>query len=298
MSTTEKKNAVSGDNKENESESCIPTKKSSGANKAWKISDFDMGKALGKGRFGHVYCARETKSGYVVALKIMFKNQIKDANLQHQVRREVEIQSHIKHKNICRLYGYFHDDRRVYIILEFCKNGNLFTKLKEVKKFESIEAARYVREIAEGLVYIHKLNVIHRDLKPENVLLGRNNEVKLADFGWCVFTPQSRRQTFCGTMDYLSPEMLNGVSHDKKIDHWALGCIAFELLTGYPPFVGDRMDPTVEVTRSLIVSGKIDFMNAKEVTEQEQEIVDALVKLEPNDRIELAELLKMRWLAE
>jgi hypothetical protein len=66
MSTTEKKNAVSGDNKENESESCIPTKKSSGANKAWKISDFDMGKALGKGRFGHVYCARETKSGYVV----------------------------------------------------------------------------------------------------------------------------------------------------------------------------------------------------------------------------------------
>ena len=72
-----------------------------------------------------------------------------------------------------------------------------------MKKFESIEAARYVREIAEGLVYIHKLNVIHRDLKPENVLLGRNNEVKLADFGWCVFTPQSRRQTFCGTMDYL-----------------------------------------------------------------------------------------------
>ena len=65
----------------------------------------------------------------------MFKNQIKDANLQHQVRREVEIQSHIKHKNICRLYGYFHDDRRVYIILEFCKNGNLFTKLK-VRKLD------------------------------------------------------------------------------------------------------------------------------------------------------------------
>jgi len=304
MSTTESQNKsdasskLSGDNKENESESCVPTKKSSGANKAWKIGDFDVGKALGKGRFGHVYCARETKSGYVVALKIMFKNQIKDANLQHQVRREVEIQSHIKHKNICRLYGYFHDDRRVYIILEFCKNGNLFTKLKEVKKFESIEAARYVREIAEGLDYIHKLNVIHRDLKPENVLLGRNNEVKLADFGWCVFTPQSRRQTFCGTMDYLSPEMLNGVSHDKKIDHWALGCIAFELLTGYPPFVGDRHNPTVEVTRSLIISGKIDFEKAKEVNEQEQEVVDALVKLEPNDRIELAELLKMRWLAE
>jgi len=74
------------------------------------------------------FSLRETNG--ILALKIMFKNQIKDANLQHQVRREVEIQSHIKHKNICRLYGYFHDDRRVYIILEFCKNGNLFTKLK------------------------------------------------------------------------------------------------------------------------------------------------------------------------
>ncbi|CAG5112587.1 Oidioi.mRNA.OKI2018_I69.chr2.g6785.t1.cds [Oikopleura dioica] len=279
-----------GDNKENK-----PT--GGAATKSWKIGDFSMGKALGKGRFGHVYCAKETKSGYVVALKVMFKNQIKEANLQHQVRREVEIQSHIKHKNICRLYGYFHDDRRVYIILEYCKNGNLFTKLKEEKKFESVEAARYVREIAEGLDYIHKLNVIHRDLKPENVLLGRNNEVKLADFGWCVFTPQSRRQTFCGTMDYLSPEMLNGVSHDKKIDHWALGCIAFELLTGYPPFVGDKRNPTVETTRQLIISGTIDFDSATEVSKEAREVVDGLVQLEPADRIELVELLKMRWLA-
>ena len=67
----------------------------------------------------------------------------------------------------------------------------------------SKEASRYVREIAEGLAHIHKLNVIRRDLKPENVLLGKNNEEKLADFGWCVHTPQSRRQTFCGTLDYL-----------------------------------------------------------------------------------------------
>ena len=158
----------------------------------------------------------------------MFKNQIRDAGLQHQVRREVEIQSHIKHKNICRLYGYFHDAKRVYIILEYCVNGNLYLKLKVsflrkknakkkrfLKKFKkyfffqdqmrmtSKDAARYVHEIAEGLIHIHKLNVIHRDLKPENVLLGKKDEVKLADFGWCVHTPQSRRQTFCGTLDYL-----------------------------------------------------------------------------------------------
>ena len=122
----------------------------------WKIEDFQLGKTLGKGRFGSVYLAKEKKSNYVVgkwfnlvsqnrttknnarsweykinsALKVLFKTEIREASLQHQVRREVEIQSHIRHKNICRLYSYFHDASRVYIILEYCVNGNLFKKLK------------------------------------------------------------------------------------------------------------------------------------------------------------------------
>ena len=125
--------------------------------KEWKFDDFKIGKSIGKGRFGSVYVAKEKKSSYVVgmsthilrivayvlvthsptqyltffsALKILFKKQIRDEDLQHQVRREVEIQSHLKHKNICRLYGYFHDDKRLFIILEYCKNGTLRKKLK------------------------------------------------------------------------------------------------------------------------------------------------------------------------
>ena len=136
------------------------------------------------------------------------------------MRREVEIQSHLKHKNICRLYAYFHDEKRLYIVLEFCKNGSLYTKLKvrsstgksefwiRLQKMPSSrlsldETGRYVVQITSALDYIHNVDVIHRDLKPENVLLGSKDEAKLADFGWCVHTPQSRRNTFCGTLDYL-----------------------------------------------------------------------------------------------
>jgi len=267
-------------------------KENANSKQSWKLDDFQMGKALGKGRFGNVYLAKEKKSGYIVAMKVLFKNQIRDANLQHQVRREVEIQSHIKHKNICRLYGYFHDAKRVFIILEYCKNGNLYDKLKEGIRMTSKVAARFVREIAEGLVYIHRLNVIHRDLKPENVLLGKNDEVKLADFGWCVHTPQSKRQTFCGTLDYLSPEMLAGKAHDKGIDHWSLGCIAYELLVGKPPF--ESADKSLQATRELILNAEVLY--PADFPEEAKEVISGLVKTDPDQRMALESALNTQWL--
>lgn len=89
----------------------------------WTLADFDIGKPLGKGKFGNVYLAREKQSKFVVALKVLFKSAIKDFNNEHQVRREIEIQSHLRHNNILRMYGYFHDETRVYIILEYAPNG-------------------------------------------------------------------------------------------------------------------------------------------------------------------------------
>lgn len=91
--------------------------------KTWTLSDFDIGKPLGKGKYGNVYLAREKKSKFIVALKVLFKNTIKDANNEHQVRREIEIQTHLRHPNILRMFGYFHDDQRVYLILEYAPKG-------------------------------------------------------------------------------------------------------------------------------------------------------------------------------
>ncbi len=114
----------------------------------------------------------------------------------------------LKHPNIVKLYNHFEDDFSIYFVLEFAENGELFDALMKVpeKKFEEKKAAKYIREVALALEYIHRKNIIHRDIKPENILIGKNDEAKLADFGWSNFTEgKNKRTTYCGTLDYLSP---------------------------------------------------------------------------------------------
>merc|ERR1719336_350161 len=103
-----------------------PTGPASGAGQRWKLDDFDIGRPLGKGKFGNVYLAREKKSKYIVALKVLFKSQLQKAQVEHQLRREIEIQSHLRHPNILRLFGYFYDETRIYLILEFAPRGELY----------------------------------------------------------------------------------------------------------------------------------------------------------------------------
>lgn len=176
----------------------------------WELSNFDIGRPLGRGKFGNVYLAREKDSKFVVALKVMFKKQIQINKVQHQVRREIEIQSHLRHPNILRLYGYFHDTCRIYLILEYAPKGALYKELQNApnKRFDEKRTAGYVLSLADALSYLHERHVIHRDIKPENLLLGHNGELKIADFGWSVHEPNSARTTLCGTVDYLPPESM------------------------------------------------------------------------------------------
>lgn len=175
---------------------------------AWELSNFDIGRPLGRGKFGNVYLAREKDTKFVVALKVLFKKQIQRDNVEHQVRREIEIQSHLRHPNILRLYGFFHDPARIYLILEYAPKGALYKELQSQpnKRFDEQRTAGYVLSLADALIYLHERDVIHRDIKPENLLLGHKGELKIADFGWSVHEPNSARTTLCGTVDYLPPE--------------------------------------------------------------------------------------------
>lgn len=176
----------------------------------WKLTNFDIGRPLGRGKFGNVYLAREKDTKFVVALKVMFKKQIQVNNVEHQVRREIEIQSHLRHPNILRLYGYFHDATRIYLILEYAPKGALYKELQNHpnKRLDEKRTAGYILSLADALNYLHERDVIHRDIKPENLLLGHNGELKIADFGWSVHEPNSARTTLCGTVDYLPPESM------------------------------------------------------------------------------------------
>ena len=204
--------------------------------KSWHLFDFEIGRPLGRGKFGNVYLAREKKSRYVVALKVLFKSQLLQNNVHHQLRREIEIQSHLRHPNILRLFGYFYDSSRVYLILEYAQKGELYSMLKKVGRFDEKQSATYISQLIEALICCHKRNVIHRDIKPENILLGSKGEIKIADFGWSVHAPSSRRETMCGTLDYLPPEMILQRPYDHTVDLWCLGVLAYEFLVGQPPF--------------------------------------------------------------
>ncbi|KHN85416.1 Aurora kinase A-A [Toxocara canis] len=162
------------------------------AEKEWTLDDFEVGRPLGKGKFGNVYLAREVNSKTVVAIKVLYKEQLAKHGVQQQLRREIEIQYHLRHPNILRLFGYFHDSARVYLILEYASRGSLYAELQKCKRFEPRRAAAYVCQLASAIGYCHQKKVIHRDIKPENVLISGNGDLKIADFGWSVHEPSSK----------------------------------------------------------------------------------------------------------
>ena len=131
--------------------------------KKWELSDFTVGAALGKGKFGNVFLAQEKATKHVVALKVIFKNQIEKGNINHQLQNEVVIQSHLRHENILRLYGYFYDDERVYLITERAY-GDVYKLMKKQpnKCFGEAKTAKFAVQVARALEYLHSMNILHR----------------------------------------------------------------------------------------------------------------------------------------
>ncbi|XP_035233677.1 aurora kinase A-like, partial [Stegodyphus dumicola] len=260
--------------------------------KRWTLDDFDIGKPLGKGKFGNVYLARERKSKFVVALKVLFKSQLQSHGVEHQLRREIEIQSHLRHPNILRLYGYFYDESRVYLVLEYAPGGELYKVLQQCKRFDEKTAATYMAKISQALKYCHSKKIIHRDIKPENLLLGANGELKIADFGWSVHAPSSRRTTMCGTLDYLAPEMLDNKTYDEKVDLWCLGVLCYEFLVGKPPFEADSVTSTYSLIRRVVLK----FPHF--VSIGAQDFICRLLRKNPAERMSTDDVLQHPWLLE
>jgi len=279
------------------SESVVNTKSNAAAaipknkpKEQWFLSDFDIGKPLGRGKFGNVYLAREKRSKFIVALKVLFKNQLQKAGVEHQLRREIEIQSHLRHPNILRLYGYFYDQNRVYLILEYAAKGELYKELQKLGNFPEPRAAQYIGSLARALKYCHEKHVIHRDIKPENLLIGLKGELKIADFGWSVHAPNSRRNTLCGTLDYLPPEMIEGKEHDANVDLWSLGVLCYEFLVGNPPFEAAGHSETYRRIANVQLSWP------SQITPDAKDLISKLLVKDPKKRLPLEEVLKHPWI--
>uniref|UniRef100_A0A8C3US01 non-specific serine/threonine protein kinase n=1 Tax=Catharus ustulatus TaxID=91951 RepID=A0A8C3US01_CATUS len=249
--------------------------------RTFSLEDFEVGRPLGKGKFGNVYLARERRSGFLVALKVLFKSQVEQEGVEHQLRREIEIQAHLRHPNVLRLYNYFHDRRRVFLILEFAPRGELYKELQRCRRLDATRTATLMEELADALLYCHGRKVIHRDIKPENLLLGLKGELKIADFGWSVHAPSLRRRTLCGTLDYLPPEMVEGGGHDEKVDLWCLGVLCYELLAGHPPFES----PTAAETYKRIT--QVDLHFPPHLPPGARDLIERLLQRDPARRLGL-----------
>mmetsp|Transcript_3088 Transcript_3088/g.10114 ORF Transcript_3088/g.10114 Transcript_3088/m.10114 type:complete len:311 (+) Transcript_3088:91-1023(+) len=256
----------------------------------WTLSDFEIGKPLGSGKFGNVYLARERSAKYVVALKVLFKDQLEKNSVEHQLRREIEIQSHLRHPNILRLYGYFHDRTRVYLILEYAAGGELFKELTKQGRFTEPRSAEYIAQLAHALHHCHTKHVIHRDIKPENLLIASNGELKIADFGWSVHAPNSRRTTLCGTLDYLPPEMIVHEDYDASVDVWSLGVLLYEFLCGKPPFEAKGYKETYR----RIASVEMDF--PAHVSSGARDLISRLLQRLPSERLKLRHVARHQWM--
>ena len=262
------------------------------SSKTWVLDDFEIGRPLGTGKFGRVYLAREKRTHFIVALKVLYKKQIQQSKVEHQLRREIEIQSHLRHPNILRLYGYFYDQTRVYLVLEYAVGGELFKILREEDHFDEKTAADYIVKMSDAIAYCHSKNVIHRDIKPENILVGANGELKIADFGWSVHTPNMRRTTLCGTLDYLPPEMIEGHEHDEAVDIWSLGVLLYEFLIGSPPFEAPNQKDTCERIK------EVDLKFPDSISPLARDLIERLLQHDPEHRMPLSEVRLHPWIVQ
>lgn len=256
----------------------------------WSIKDFEIGTKIGSGRFGDVYLGREIHSKYKVALKVMLKTEIQKAKLEHQIKREINIQQKIDHPNIISLFGHFEDSLRIYLILEYASKGDLFNiiTLSSDNILSENKVKVYVHQLVKGVVYLRLHNVMHRDLKLENLLIDENDVLKISDFGWAA-KGKDERTTLCGTLDYLSPEIVVGKSYDHSIDVWAIGILIYEMLAGYPPFISN----TYADTYRKISNVEIDF--PKSFSKKVINLLKKILVKNPQNRITPEDILKHIW---
>eukprot|EP00826_Nyctotherus_ovalis_P059841 TRINITY_DN8359_c0_g2_i4.p1 TRINITY_DN8359_c0_g2~~TRINITY_DN8359_c0_g2_i4.p1 ORF type:complete len:351 (+),score=122.86 TRINITY_DN8359_c0_g2_i4:106-1158(+) len=247
-----------------------------------RIGEYRLMREIGRGAFATVYKGRDGK-GNEVAVKEISRRTLTD-KLADSLRKEIDILKSINNENIIKLIGVKKTEKNFYLIMEYCKGGDLSRYLKKHKRLEEYTVQKMVYQISNGLRVLAEHNIMHRDLKLSNLLLstkGDNAIIKIGDFGFARIIPTSEdAQTFCGTAPNMAPEVLQGRKYNEKADVWSMGTIIFQLITGTVPFKGEN---PYQVLQS-IMRGIICFPANIVISDTCKSLIHSLLLADPEKR--------------
>ncbi|CAG9318283.1 unnamed protein product [Blepharisma stoltei] len=241
---------------------------------------FDVLEELGAGSFGHVYKVVKKNSGEIYAMKVLSKQMLREKNQLKYAIAECKILKNIRHPYIVPLYWAFQTPNSLYMVLEYCPNGDL-SKLLEYAQSLNVSISKfYIAEVILAIEYLHSLDIVYRDLKPQNLLLDSNGHIKLADFGLAKenVTEENPAMSFCGSPAYLPPEQIAGTGAWKPADIYCIGANLYELLTGQPPFYTEN----ISVLYQRISKSKLKFPEG--LDEEAENLIQAVMKRNPEER--------------
>ena len=244
---------------------------------------------VGDGSFSKVFLYQHKTSKIKYAIKkINIPSFLKKTNNKNLILEEINIQSKIMHPNIIRLFNYFKDKNNInmFLILEYASKGTLFDYIHHKNGFDETEAFYFFFQAVNAIYFLHKNKIIHRDLKPENLLINHNNILKLCDFGWSVYLNNNKRVTFCGTVEYMAPEIVKNESYDYSIDVWSLGVLLYELIHSHSPFV--VKDLNINKIENNILSKELRFK--KDVSLECRDLIEKLLIKDAKNRMKIGEI--------
>ena len=195
-------------------------------------------RVIGRGGFSRVILARKKDTGRLYAIKILRKDRIYNDNQIKPILSERQMLEKLDHPFLIKLHWAFQSSTELFFVMDICTGGELFVHLLLQRRFSEKIAKFYMSEILLGFSHMHDMDIVFRDIKPENILVDMDGHIRIADFGLSkIIRENERSHSFCGSPEYLSPEMLqNEEGHDRRVDIYCLGVLLYEMLTGLPPF--------------------------------------------------------------
>ncbi|CAK95177.1 unnamed protein product (macronuclear) [Paramecium tetraurelia] len=270
-----------------------------GESKSNSFDDFTLIKCIGVGGFSRVYLVRQKRNGQFFAMKIIDKSFIIKNNKESMINNEKWIMSNLDSQFLTRLHCSFETKYYLVFVMDYCHGGELFFHLRKMGTLSEEVAKQYFGQLCLAIHYLHEQNVIYRDLKPENILLDIDGYIKLSDFGLSKPNISRDKQTysFCGSPEYMSPEMVSKRGHNQLLDCYSLGAVLYEFIYGYPPYYDQQLQNIL----NSIQYDKLEFPEHIKISDQLKNLLLNLLTKDQNERLGrmngIEDVLNHKWLS-